>query len=46
MCVSALAMTTIDAVTRIARMSLQELLSPEEGQELTGWKKVLSATLT
>ena len=44
MCVSALAMTTIDAVTRIARMSLQELLSPEEGQELTGWKKVLSNT--
>ena len=25
-------------------MSLQELLSPEEGQELTGWKKVLSNT--
>ena len=44
MCVSALAMTTIDAVTRIGRMSLQEMLSPEEGQELTGWKKVLSNT--
>jgi len=42
MCVSALAMTTIDAVTRIARMSLQELLAPAPGQELTGWKKVLS----
>ena len=33
MCVSALAMTTIDAVTRIGRMSLQELLSPSEGEE-------------
>jgi carbon starvation protein len=44
MCVSALAMTTIDAVTRIGRMSLQEMLSPEEGQELTGWKKVVSNT--
>ena len=44
MCVSALAMTTIDAVTRIGRMSLQELLSNEDGSELTGWKKVLSNT--
>lgn len=44
MCVSALAMTTIDAVTRIGRMSLQEMLSPEEGQELTGWKKFCSNT--
>ena len=44
MCVSALAMTTIDAVTRIGRMSLQEMLSPEEGQELTGWKKFVSNT--
>ena len=33
MCVSALAMTTIDAVTRIGRMSLQELLLPSEGEE-------------
>ena len=44
MCVSALAMTTIDAVTRIGRMSLQELLSNEDGSEQTGWKKVLSNT--
>lgn len=42
MCVSALAMTTIDAVTRIGRMSLQELLAPEVGEELTGWKKFCS----
>ncbi|MBQ7169788.1 MAG: carbon starvation protein A [Synergistaceae bacterium] len=33
MCVSALAMTTIDAVTRIGRMSLQELLLPSDGEE-------------
>lgn len=42
MCVSALAMTTIDAVTRIGRMSWQELLAPEPGEELTGWKKIAS----
>ncbi|MBR1658464.1 MAG: carbon starvation protein A [Synergistaceae bacterium] len=33
MCVSALAMTTIDAVTRIGRMSLQELFAPSDGEE-------------
>jgi len=33
MCVSALAMTTIDSVARIGRMSLQELVSPSEGHE-------------
>ncbi len=33
MCVSALAMTTIDAVTRIGKMSLQEFLAPPEGEE-------------
>ncbi|MBQ9389767.1 MAG: carbon starvation protein A [Synergistaceae bacterium] len=33
MCVSALAMTTIDAVTRIGRMSLQELFAPSEGEK-------------
>ena len=33
MCVSALAMTTIDAVTRIGKMSLQEFLAPDEGKE-------------
>ncbi|MBQ3403419.1 MAG: carbon starvation protein A [Synergistaceae bacterium] len=32
MCVSALAMTTIDAVTRIGRMSWQELFAPSEGE--------------
>ena len=33
MCVSALAMTTIDAVTRIGKMSLQEFLAPSDGEE-------------
>lgn len=33
MCVSALAMTTIDSVARIGRMSFQELVAPGEGQE-------------
>lgn len=32
MCVSALAMTTIDAVTRIGRMSWQEFFAPSEGE--------------
>ncbi len=36
MCVSALAMTTIDSVARIARMSLQEFLNPGEGKEASG----------
>ena len=44
MCVSALAMTTIDAVTRIGRMSLQEILSNEDGSELTGVRKFCSNT--
>ena len=33
MCVSALAMTTIDAVTRIGKMSLQEFFAPSEGEK-------------
>ena len=33
MCVSALAMTTIDSVARIGRMSLQELFVPSEGEK-------------
>lgn len=33
MCVSALAMTTIDSVTRIGRMSLQELFLPDPGEK-------------
>ena len=33
MCVSALALTSVDAVARIGRMSLQELFTPSEGEE-------------
>ena len=41
MCVSALAMTTIDSVARIGRMSLQELVAPGEGEQASGWVKLL-----
>ena len=34
MCVSALAMTTIDSVARIGRMSFQELFAPDPGEEM------------
>ena len=37
MCVSALAMTTIDAVTRIGRMSLQEFFAPSSENETQGF---------
>ena len=42
MCVSALAMTTIDAVTRICRMSLQELLLPSDGREANLIVKIIT----
>ena len=35
MCVSALAMTTVDSVARIGRMSFQELFVPSSGEKLT-----------
>lgn len=40
MCVSALALTSLDAVARIGRMSFQELFSVDEGQEMTIMQKV------
>ena len=42
MCVSALALTSLDAVARIARMSFQEFFEVEEGQEPSGLVKVLT----
>ena len=42
MCVSALAMTTIDAVTRIGRMSLQEFFAPSEGESAGFAVKLIS----
>ncbi len=41
MCVSALAMTTIDSVARIGRMSLQELVTPSEGEEGNAFVKFM-----
>ena len=42
MCVSALAMTTIDAVTRIGRMSLQEFFAPSEGEKTGFLTKIIT----
>lgn len=39
MCVSALALTSVDAVARIGRMSLQELFTPPEGVEKNSVQK-------
>ena len=44
MCVSALAMTTIDAVTRIGRMSWQELFAPSEGEQAGALTKFITNT--
>ncbi|MEA5091606.1 hypothetical protein SDC9_55657 [bioreactor metagenome] len=40
MCVSALAMTTIDSVARIGRMSFQELFTPTNGEEMSNVQKI------
>ena len=42
MCVSALAMTTIDAVTRIGRMSLQEFFAASDGEEVSFLVKIIT----
>ncbi|MBQ3695108.1 MAG: carbon starvation protein A [Synergistaceae bacterium] len=44
MCVSALAMTTIDAVTRIGRMSWQEFFAPSEGETQNAFMKFITNT--
>lgn len=44
MCVSALAMTTVDAVARIGRMSFQELFATTDGREKGPVAKFLSNT--
>ena len=41
MCVSALALTSLDAVARIGRMSLQELFSVEDMEHAEGWRKFI-----
>lgn len=45
MCVSALALTSVDAVARIGRMSLQELFTPSKGQEKTAMQKLFTNTV-
>lgn len=44
MCVSALALTSVDAVARIGRMSLQELFMPPAGQEKSAVQKLFTNT--
>ena len=45
MCVSALALTSVDAVARIGRMSLQELFMPRPGEEKTAVQKLFTNTV-
>ena len=44
MCVSALALTSLDAVARIGRMSLQELLAVEDMKNAAPWRKFICNT--
>ena len=41
MCVSALALTSLDAVARIGRMSFQEMFSVDDMANAEGWRKLL-----
>ncbi len=45
MCVSALALTSVDAVARIGRMSLQELFTPGPGEEKNALQKFFTNTV-
>ena len=45
MCVSALALTSVDAVARIGRMSLQELFAPRPGEAKTPVQKLFTNTV-
>jgi carbon starvation protein len=40
MCVSALAMTTIDSVARIGRMTFQEIFTPSEGETMSSVQQI------
>lgn len=44
MCVSALALTSLDAVARIGRMSFQELFSVDDMKNAAPWRKLLCNT--
>lgn len=41
MCISALALTSLDSVARIGRMSFQELFSVDNMEHAEGWRKLL-----
>lgn len=41
MCVSALALTSLDSVARIGRMSFQELFSTDNMEQAEGWRKAV-----
>lgn len=41
MCVSALALTSLDSVARIGRMSFQEFFSVDDMEHAEGWRKVV-----
>ena len=44
MCVSALALTSLDAVARIGRMSFQELFSVDDMEHAAPWRKLMCNT--
>ena len=44
MCVSALALTSLDAVARIGRLSFQELFSVDDMAHAEGWRRLLCNT--
>ena len=44
MCVSALALTSLDAVARIGRMSFQELFTEDDMAHASGWRKLFCNT--
>ena len=44
MCVSALALTSLDAVARIGRMSFQELFSVDDMEHAEGWRRLFCNT--
>ena len=44
MCVSALALTTLDAVSRIGRMSFQEFFAEDDMEQAEGWRKLMCNT--
>ena len=45
MCVSALALTSVDAVARIGRMSWQELFMPSNGKPVSAFQKLMTNTV-